>query len=380
MVSLRSRTGYLGVGGGQELPQLGKVWGTQTGSRIPARGSPERGLLVVLVGAAVDDAVGDIGEATLGDVARVQDGVEVAQDGHAFLEADVVEQGDHGGDDGSRGRGALGRGGDAAVEDEVVGAEQGQIRVGAARLVPGEPGVLGDADLGVVGEVLLDDRVLPLGARVVVGEAGGAEADDAAPAGGGANGRDPGARGREGGDEARLAVGTLAVAEAGTLGTSVATGDQNGNTAQGQVGEAVADLVGIAAGNGLLVVGVGDGDDLRDVLLSQEEVEVLEVGLLLVLIVGNRHIAGLVEGRRATADHVVGDVEGASECAGVLQVQLRLEHGLRLGLVVLAAVDVDDVVRGLGAGVAETVLGEEVLPVLVVGILLEETGDGELAG
>ena len=259
---------------------------------------------------AVDDVVADLAEG-------VDGGVEEAELGLAGGGALGGDQGQ----DASEGGGGGGGAGDeleAAVDVDVeVGAEGGDVGVGAA----GGVVVGGLGELAVGAEVVGDGGLLVGGAGEGVGEAAAGPGDGVLDVlhrvgVGGADGGDVGRGGGPGGRELGALEDLAADADAGVAG-----GGEEGDAEEAGLAERV--VVGVhgggLAGGGVVVVAEapGDGDDGGDGGAGEErrdpggEVEV--AGLVVVgAALGPEDGLGVVEDR---AD--VLEVEGALDLVGV---------------------------------------------------------------
>ena len=168
---------------------------------------------------------------------------------------------------------------DAGPDDNVVVALGGDVGVRAAGLVV-EAVVLALQAL----DVLVDGLLLVLGGGEVVAETcAGGEARDGGfggEVGGAADGGDPGAGGRERRAELVLVRAVVGVASAVSANTVVTGRHHVGDTAGTELGESVADALGVRVGDGLLVVTVRAADHPREVVLGKGVVEEGQVGLV----------------------------------------------------------------------------------------------------
>lgn len=151
----------------ESLGELAEVDGTKTGDRVPAGGGVE----TVLAAAGRSTVTSGAGVVTLGDIVEslrvgggelVENLVQETKRLLASIQTHGVDQGDHTAEDRGRGRGSGASGELLAINDDVVVAEDGDIRITTAvlnELIGGGQGVVG---LLVV-QVGVDSRSLPSG-------------------------------------------------------------------------------------------------------------------------------------------------------------------------------------------------------------------------
>jgi hypothetical protein len=176
-----------------------------------------------------------------------------------------------------------------------------------------------------------------------------------------------GAGGGEDGQEARRVLAVVGLA--GRAGTRVARREDDGDAAGAELAEHLADFLDVRAGHGLLVLAVRGCQGLGKgrVGLLEEVGEEVQVGL-----VGGFVCDGLIEIRdeRTAATGAVVDY-GRLVCDGdgVLDIEIGFDIVvLSVGLVVTAAVDLDD--GKVGVGGVRGVDGLEELELVVLGVFL----------
>lgn len=165
----------------------------------------------------------------------------------------------------------------------------------------------------------------------------------------------------------------------GTCGADagVAGGEDHRDTARPELGVQIADGAGVGLWDGLLVLAVAGGDDLREFVLVELEDALEEVEEGLVVVFGGVWRAVVWDELAAAAGGEFGDWQGGADAEEVLQVEVCFAAVLRRGLVVEAAVEGDhgEVLPRREGGV----FLEEFLQVVVARVLLEEAGEGDFA-
>lgn len=240
------------------------------------------------------------------------------------------------------------------------------IGVGTA----GHVEVLGVGWVGLGGEPRADRLLLPRRAREEVGEPAAGEGDDLlrGNVAGAADDGDPWAGSGEGRCVEQLGrVGLRAVG----AGAGVTAGGEDGDTTSSDLGEEVADGVCVRGGDTPLVVSVGDGDGLGDLVHGQEVGEELEVRLVVELVVDR--LRGTSASRKVDGWGWVGESES------VLDVEICLDFVLGTSsriLQVQATVNQD--LGEVSTNRIRLVLGQELGKIIVLRVLLEETSESEL--